>query len=59
MPAEPGLGLFESVFDLGGQLRLAPHFEVVLRLFRFQNQDMQARWSGSSPIELIAFASSG
>ncbi|KAL1504155.1 hypothetical protein AB1Y20_010564 [Prymnesium parvum] len=33
-----GLGLFDDIFHLGGQLRLGTYFEVVLRLFRFHNQ---------------------
>ena len=33
-----GLGLFDDVLHLGNQVRLGTYFEVVLRLFRFENQ---------------------
>ncbi len=34
----PGMGLWEELLHLGGQVRVSTHFETVLRLFRFENQ---------------------
>jgi len=44
-----GLGLFDDVLELGGQVRLGTYYEVVLRLFRFQNQTAGDAYLRSAP----------
>ena len=43
------LGLFDDTLHLGGQARLGTYFEVVLRLFRFQNQTAGDAYLRSAP----------
>ena len=43
------LGLFDDVFHLGGHLRLGTYFEVLARLFRFENQTAGDAYIHSHP----------
>jgi hypothetical protein len=54
-----GLGLFNDMLHLGGQVRIGTYFETVLRLFRFKNQTAGDEFLKSHPPVYYLQASHG